>query len=79
MRKRIATPSHSLACTCFFESRCALLYLRTIQTIIIPVTLKESSEVELPSLEDIWTEERILGNSNAKWPHVAIWGESRNF
>lgn len=33
----------------------------------------------LPSLEDIWTEERILENSNIKWPHVAIWVESLNF
>lgn len=44
--KGITTPSHSPACTCFSECRCALLYLRAIHTITIPMTLKESSVVE---------------------------------
>lgn len=46
IRERITTPSHSPAYTCFLECRCALLYLRAIQTITIPMTLKEGSEVE---------------------------------
>lgn len=44
--KEITTPSHSPACTCFSECRCALLYLRAIHTITIPMTLQESSVVE---------------------------------
>lgn len=46
IRRRITTPSQSPACTSFWECNYALLYLRAIQTIIIPMTLKDSSEVE---------------------------------
>lgn len=45
-RKRTITLSHSPACFSFGECNYALLYLRAIQTIIIPMTLKDSSEVE---------------------------------
>jgi len=43
IRKRITTPNCSSACTSLWECNYTLLYLRAIQTIIIPLTLKDSS------------------------------------